>query len=126
MVLIDRITGLGPPPARQLELVEEKRSELARRVDIYRPPGEARYLAVELHQPLANLLVQLLQVFAIDRNANPFHLFQDRDQRHLDISEEPLLVVLDQARPIVVDQLEGRLDVTAGILRDLIEWHDAH
>ena len=95
-VHVGRVARLGALDGGELELLEEHRRELLRRVGVDRLAGQL----VDLPEERVELRVELLrepgEPLGIDADPDPLHVGQDADERHLERLVQALEAVLGE------------------------------
>ncbi len=107
--------GLGLLLHRKLQLVEEHRGQLARRIDVEigpRDPGDSLFQPAQIP---AQLLAQPGEDRAIDVDAFPLHIHQRLHQRHLDVPEQLIHLDFEQSGRESVVECEDAGAVVATI-----------
>ncbi len=93
---VGRVAGLGSFALGQAELVKENLLELLGRAEIEVVADVDVDLRLKAGHLAAELDVERGQRLAVDGDAGGLHLGKDRDERHLDVTEEPIETGLDQ------------------------------
>ena len=99
--------GLATALLGQPELVEEHARQLLRGADRELVPGVLVDLSLELGDLLLHAGADLREPVGVELQADPLHLRQHLDQRHLDLVQQLLHPELDQPRPLALGELAG-------------------
>ena len=112
---VGREPGLAAALLGQPELVEEDGAELLRGADRELAPGVVVDLALELVDLLGHPGADLGQPLGVEAEADPLHLGEHLDQRHLDLVQQPLDAELAEALALAVGELAGQAGVDGGV-----------
>src|SRR5204862_5186117 len=86
---VGREAGARPPAARELQLLEQERLELLRRVQAELVADHGERFLLDARDLARELLAEVAQVREVDGDPGLFHLDEDVDEREFDVALEP-------------------------------------